>query len=504
MPSLDDWHHDLIFNTQWDDDAKDPTTRISDYRMQNMLENRSNLVAQGGIASLASNVGKIGATAFSWIVSIPLYGVFNGVMDWDLNIKPLSFFYRSQLDRAYGYSAVDLSSDVFLNDRAWLGLEHDVPWLPLVRMVARSRSFRDLQGSVEDGRVPLWIVNARGGFGQWTTLWYRRKAAEDIARLEASPGTALYEFTPYDHGSDAFGHYPYGQRNLIGRKALEPLTISEAVNASGAAVDGVAVGLFARGAMSLLNLDLGRHAANYGRPAWRNYVHRALPFPLYWIDDQIDPRNPTTVYLSDGGHIENLGAYTLVRRGLPRMIFVDGEHDPTSKFEGLRKLRDHLKRDLGLELVIDHESFEKSFDVFDPPFAYARGCIYGVEDDDGPVEVRFLYFKLSMDVQQPAQRNCDLEDTIEDGSCNNLPDYHPHVTRRRDASVDFPQVSTVDISFTRRQFLAYRRLGVDLVRHAKDRRAFDWLDGRGDASGSNLCPALDAANPTYEMFAPDS
>ena len=59
------------------------------------------------------------------------------------------------------------------------------------------------------------------------------------------------------------------------------------------------------------------------------------------------------VYLSDGGHFENLGIYELLRRRCKYIVCVDGEADPDYTFHGLMTLVRHAQLDLGVEIAPD-------------------------------------------------------------------------------------------------------------------------------------------------------
>ena len=57
--------------------------------------------------------------------------------------------------------------------------------------------------------------------------------------------------------------------------------------------------------------------------------------------------DPTTISnevlkLSDGGHSENLGAFALIRRGVKKIIVIDGEHDPKYTFGAYSLLKVRL------------------------------------------------------------------------------------------------------------------------------------------------------------------
>src|SRR5205807_2489956 len=56
---------------------------------------------------------------------------------------------------------------------------------------------------------------------------------------------------------------------------------------------------------------------------------------------------------SDGGHIENLGIYELLRRRCKFIIAVDGEADPKRTFGGLLKMTQYARIDLGVKIDPD-------------------------------------------------------------------------------------------------------------------------------------------------------
>jgi hypothetical protein len=61
----------------------------------------------------------------------------------------------------------------------------------------------------------------------------------------------------------------------------------------------------------------------------------------------------TALNVSDGGHIENLGIYELLRRRCRTIIAIDGECDPQHHFEGLLKLVRMAWIDLGVRIEPD-------------------------------------------------------------------------------------------------------------------------------------------------------
>jgi hypothetical protein len=146
--------------------------------------------------------------------------------------------------------------------------------------------------------------------------------------------------------------------------------------------------------------------------------------------------------LSDGGHIENMGAYELLRRRCKYIICVDGEADPAFTFGGFMTLKRHAQLDFGVRI-------EPHLDVIRPDAetthsqAHATLCRihYPAAADGRPAATGlFLYLKLSVT-----------------GNESEL------IRRYRTICPDFPHQSTLDQFFGEEQFEAYRELGVHVA-----------------------------------------
>ena len=171
------------------------------------------------------------------------------------------------------------------------------------------------------------------------------------------------------------------------------------------------------------------------------------------------------VYLSDGGHFENLGLYELVRRRCRFIVISDGSADPEYKFEDVANAIEKVRVDLGMPirfsvaprvgtgeteprhaalLTIDYPAVDGSL-AKPGLILYLKGVITGDEDQD----VRYYH------------------------------QAHPL----------FPQEPTSDQFFNESQFEAYHRLG----RHAVDSAFAGWdpEDGKG------LGAAMRHARDTY-------
>lgn len=69
--------------------------------------------------------------------------------------------------------------------------------------------------------------------------------------------------------------------------------------------------------------------------------------------DTEQPRSSGFVFLTDGGHIENLGVYELLRRRCAVIIAVDGEADAEMTGASLVQLERYARIDLGIRIVMD-------------------------------------------------------------------------------------------------------------------------------------------------------
>src|SRR5262249_34141717 len=64
-----------------------------------------------------------------------------------------------------------------------------------------------------------------------------------------------------------------------------------------------------------------------------------------------------TAFISDGGHVENLGLYALLRRRCALVLAIDGEEDPAMTCHGLMRLQHLVRVEQGIELDVDIAEF---------------------------------------------------------------------------------------------------------------------------------------------------
>ena len=172
---------------------------------------------------------------------------------------------------------------------------------------------------------------------------------------------APFTFSPLHcgSGSTAFPHgafrlsYPLGDRKPYGGRL--GLTLGTAMAISGAAVSpnmgyntspGVAF------LMTLFNVRLGWWLGNprTENPCYHYAGPRMALRPLFMEMFGLTSEKERWVYLSDGGHFENLGLYEMVRRRCRVIVVSDAGCDPDYEFEDLGNAVRKIWIDLGVQI----------------------------------------------------------------------------------------------------------------------------------------------------------
>jgi Patatin-like phospholipase len=140
------------------------------------------------------------------------------------------------------------------------------------------------------------------------------------------------------------------------------------------------------------------------------------------------------VYLSDGGHFDNMGLYELVRRRCPYIVICDSEDDGELKFDGIGMAIRKCRVDFGAEVALDLRPLQHS----EEPDYSAAHCVVGTivyaENPGTPGIV--VYIKSSLTGDEPAD-----------------------VLNYKKEHSAFPHDTTLNQWFTESQFESYRRLG---------------------------------------------
>ena len=190
------------------------------------------------------------------------------------------------------------------------------------------------------------------------------------------------------------------------------------------------------------------------------------------------------VYLSDGGHFENLAVYELIRRRCRLIIACDGDADGAYQFSDLLGLIEKARTDFGARIEINFESIRPLEGSRECPNNFVRGKIYYDPDDCGDYGVLILV-KASMPPKTA---------TPTSANDRKLPD---DVWQYCLAHSTFPHQTTADQWFDELQFESYRALGEYLgceaselmIRQAvKDALAFPRLSWRSSQNPAGQAP----------------
>jgi hypothetical protein len=293
------------------------------------------------------------------------------------------------------------------------------------------------------GAAPYHIVNAAMNV-QGSTEANRRGRNADF-----------FMFTRNYVGSDLTLFAPTPVMETIDQR----LDFATAMAISGAAVSanmGTQTVRLLSPTLALLNVRLGywlrnpRDLAKDQNFGGRVYdISSRLIEKFYLLLEMFNQLDETSrnVYLSDGGHIENLGIYELLKRGCQLIVVVDAEADPSMSFGSLMKPERYARIDFGVRIILPCEEIaQKTKSVSDTMEHGTQMCCSGPHCSVGRIfyengaEGIILYFKSSL--------TGDEKDYILD-------------YKKRYAA--FPHETTGDQFFSEEQFEVYRALGFHMV-----------------------------------------
>jgi hypothetical protein len=194
--------------------------------------------------------------------------------------------------------------------------------------------------------------------------------------------------------------------------------------------------------MTMLNIRLNywlpnpTHVDSWGHrlglhPGLRHLLIEALGAP---------DASSAFVNCSDGGHIENLGVYQLVKRRCRMIVCVDGEADSAFSFEGFTTMQRQVEIDFGVRIDIDVRSIVPA----DTGTSRTHCAVGRILYDDGE-EGTLVYLKLSCTGDEPQ-----------------------YLKFYRNGHPSFPHESTGDQFFEETQFEVYRALGEHVAEGAFD------------------------------------
>jgi hypothetical protein len=385
----------------------------------------------------------------------------------DINKFSLYMMYRNRLVRAY-LGAID-AGHRHAHPFTGFAPEDDVP-------------LAQLSGSNGTAQRPYLIVNAALNLVKGDELaWQTRKAAN----FTFTPRYCGFE-TPVMPVSSSVGSAAEAERGgyrrteLYGAASSDPdpadkgVKLGMAMAVSGAAVAS-SMGALSTAAMAfmmtLFNVRLGRWCGN---PASRDesWIKASPPAGLAHLFKEMfgfTDAAASYLYLSDGGHFENLGIYELVRRRCRLIVAVDATADRELHFADLGNAIRKCFTDFNIEIDINVKDLELAGDTQLSSAHYVVGKIlYSVADPYAP-DGTLVYIKPSLLGTELAE----------------ITNYHS-------SNPEFPHQSTADQWFDETQFESYRSLGLHIGRALFPELASAVKAEPGSADAvEQLCTALE-------------
>ena len=360
------------------------------------------------------------------LITLAALIVVTCLLAWRVDINEFSMhhFYRNRLIRCYlgashlrdaqAFTGFDSTDDFPLADLA--GPNFTGPY-PLINATLNLERGEDLAWQQRKGASFIFTPKFCG---------YQisgRLAARGDARPEVPESLAV-------HGYRATTHYAYPGAGGI--------SLGTAMAISGAAAspnEGYHSSPATAFLMTLFDVRLGWWLSN---PARKKYDRSAPKFALIHLMLELfgmASQKRNFVYLSDGGHFENLGIYELVRRRCRYIIACDADQDAGLTFEDLGNAIRKCRADMGIDIDIDVDSIRRQ------PTGLSRshcavGTIHYEVIEKGATSGTLVYIKASLTGDETAD-----------------------VLSYQSRQADFPHQSTADQWYDESRFESYRKLG---------------------------------------------
>lgn len=401
------------------------------------------------------------ALAAAWVHFLSLFAclvLMAWLLGWrvDINVFAFHMFYRNRLERCYMGA-----SNPQRRPQPFTGLDsHDSPRLDELE---------------QDGHVqrPYPLINTALNISRSDNLaWQERKAASFVF----SPAYCGYQLpggadvAAYQKTADYLAAMPAQRRGWLALGT--PVTISGAAASPNAGYHTHPATAFL---MTVFNVRLGWWMQNTRRlEQWRQGGPR-LSLRYLLKELLADTRDSDDfVYLSDGGHFENLGLYELVRRRCRYVVVCDAGCDPDYHFEDLGNAIRKCRIDLGIEIDIDPGAIVPDPATGRSQFHCAVGTIHYERRDPVATPGYLLYVKASLTGNESTD-----------------------VRQYKAEHAAFPHESTGDQWYSESQFESYRRLGLHVVMQAL-------AQAREAAGGDRACDLEGLFHALSERWFPPS
>lgn len=358
----------------------------------------------------------------------------------DSNRFSLHGMYRSRLVRTFLGASRDLADRV-AHPFTGFDVHDDLPigqlWPGQVVEDVRKPAGRP------SSRPPFHIVNVALNLVAGRNLAWQQRKAEPMT------------ITPLHAGSHFLGYRRTSVPPLWSGPAPalygggQGITLGTAITISGAAASpnaGYHSSPLVTFLMTIFNARLGWWLGNPGAAGATTFDRHTPQYKLLPVLNEmfgLTTDRSRYVYLSDGGHFENLGLYEAVLRRCRFIVVSDAGCDPTFTFEDLGNAVRKVRVDLGIPI-----EFPNGVGI------HARGDVPGEHVAIG--RVRYS----AVDMPAGARREDEYDGVLIYLKPVVYGKNEPHDVINYSATrPDFPHESTADQFFTESQFESYRQLG---------------------------------------------
>jgi hypothetical protein len=398
------------------------------------------LIAAVFAITLFMLLARLGAivTMGSWVADVVLVVVAAMLAWWfgrRINVNRFSMHavYRARLMRAFlgsarpdrtpdGFTGIDPSDNPRMDDL------HRAPdgktaLFPVVNVTLNLVAGRNTAWTERKGEnFTITPCNCGGAY-----LHRREDATAGLPVRGAYVGTAAYAGNEKETGPKDPGN---------------GITLGTAITLSGAAVSP-SMGYHSSPAtaflMTLFNVRLGAWLPNPATASAHELLQAKPPNALLTLTRELlglTDDQGKAVYLTDGGHFENLGIYEMVRRRCRYILVVDAGEDPTATFEDLGNAVRKARIDLDIEIEFDPPVGIGSRTKPVMPFRIIACATIRYPENDKTFG-RLIYLKPC----DPAYMTIDVRAYLNE---------HPA----------FPHDPTLEQFFTESEFESYRQLGL--------------------------------------------
>jgi hypothetical protein len=352
------------------------------------------------------------------------------IFSWRLDVNQFSMhlLYRNRLGRCYLGA-----SNRFRRAQPFTGFaaDDDFSLWELDDLLEKQKPAQSEKPSKERMTAPYLIINAALNLvGGKELAWQQRKAASFVF---------TQKFCGYDFPELPPGYSPTPEYAA----SVSPVTLATAMAISGAAASpnmGYHTSPASAFLMTVFNVRLGWWLGNPRSATWERSSPGNVLLSLLRELFGLTSDEGKYIYLSDGGHFENLGIYELVRRRCRFILACDAEEDHAFGFGGLGNAIEKCRADLGVDIEIDVEPIRRRNEQGHTHWHCAIGKVHYSSVDENQPDGILVYLKSSLTGDEPSD-----------------------VLRYAAENAGFPHQSTNDQWFDESQFESYRALGCHIA-----------------------------------------